>query len=607
MKKSLVTAGVLLAIQQPLFAAGLPPIVITPTRTAETASESLAAVTTLDRKDIERLQAVSVPDLIRALPGVTLSNNGGMGKVTSVFLRGTESDQVLVLIDGIKAGSATSGTVAFENLPVDQIERIEIVRGPRSSLYGSEAVGGVIQIFTRKGGGDTRPYVSLGGGSDSTFSGSAGISGGGARGRFHAGLSGLDTKGFNACNGEPLVGGCFTSEPDRDGYRNVAGSFNGGWHFDNGIEAGVTFLRSDGKSEFDGDFVNETETAQQVLGGSLRFAPLADWSSMVHVGQSRDDSDNFKDGAFMSRFDTTRDSLSFQNDITVAAGQLLTLGLDWLNDKVDSDQAFTVTGRDNLGLFGQFQWAPGRHELQASLRYDDNEQFGGETTGGLAWGYDLGNSLRVTASWGTAFKAPSFNDLYFPGFGNPNLEPEESDSLELGLRGTASFGSWAIHAFQTDVDQLIAFDPVTFSPANIDSARIRGLEAELSTTIAGWTTRAALTLLDPENRSAGPQHGNELPRRAGEALRVDTDRDFDAYRLGASLIAQSSRYDDIANTMKLDSYAIVNLRGEYLIAPDWRVQLRVENLFDTDYETAAFYNQPGLGAFVTLRYQPGNR
>ncbi len=582
------------------------PIVVTASRVAQTADETLASVTVIDREEIEKQQAVSVPDLLRGVPGLVVSNSGGPGSPSSMFLRGTNSDHVLVLIDGVKVGSPTLGTTPFEHIPVEQIERIEIVRGPRSSLYGSEAVGGVIQIFTRRGGGEWSPSFSLGGGRYDTYKGSAALSGGGGNAWFNATLSGVDTQGFNACNGEPGVAGCFTREPDRDGYRNLSGSLRAGYRFDNGTEVDAHWLRTEGDTEFDGDFQNESETMQQVLGAGVQLSPTDIWALSLKAGRSRDDSDNFKDGVFSTRFETERDTVSLQNDISVSEDHLLTLGLDYQDDRVGGSTAYPVTSRDNNGLFGQYLGRLGLHDIQASLRGDDNEQFGSHATGGLAWGYEFAGGLRLTASYGTAFRAPTFNQLYFPPPfpGNPDLRPEESESIELGLKGKAGWAGWSLNAYQTNLDDLIAFDTKTFAPDNIETARIRGLEAVVNARFQDWDFSANLTLLDPLNRGSGPNRDNLLPRRAEWSLRLDLDRVFGRFSLGTTLLAVGRRYDDIANTHELDSYATVDVRAEYRLAQAWRIQARVDNLFDEDYETASFYNQSGRSLFLTLRYQP---
>ncbi|HHL45207.1 MAG TPA: TonB-dependent vitamin B12 receptor [Gammaproteobacteria bacterium] len=582
------------------------PMVVTATRTAETADETLASVTVITRRDIERQQARSIQDVLRGVPGISIANNGGPGKNTSLFLRGTESDHVLVLIDGVKTGSATSGTTPFQYIPIDQVERIEIVRGPRSSLYGSEAIGGVIQIFTRKGGGVFKPSFSVGGGSYNTYNASAGISGGGDRGWFNVNVSTVDTAGFNACNGKPLPdgAGCFTTEPDKDGYNNLSGSLRGGYRFENGIEVDAYALRSENDTDYDGSFVNESDAVEQILGVTFRYSLLDSWRLALTGGRSQDDSKNYKDGLFKSRFNTERDTVSLQNDITVAKDHLLTLGADYQDDRIDSTTPYAVTSRNNKGLFFQYLGMIGAHEIQASLREDDNEQFDKRTTGGLAWGYPLSGKLRLTASYGTAFKAPTFNELYWPGYGNPDLRPEESRSLEVGLKGTSRGSNWSFNIYETHVDDLIAYDAATFAPGNVDEVYIRGLEAAVTAQVAGWTLATNLTLLKPENRSAGSNKGNILPRRAEQSLRFDADRSFGRYSLGATFLAEGRRYDELANTRRLDSYATVDLRAGYRVSERWLLQGRIENLFDEQYETAAFYNQPDRSLFVTVRYQP---
>ncbi len=611
MKLRLMPAAMLLLGPYPVYAADnaapLDTVIVTATRTVQTVDETLAAVTVITRQDIERQQAQSVQDVLRGTPGLSIANNGGAGKLTSFFLRGANSNQVLVLIDGVKIGSATTGMAALQDYPIDQIERIEIVRGPRSSLYGSEAIGGVIQIFTRKGGGALTPSFSVGGGSYNTFKTSAGVSGGGERGWFNANVSGMNSSGFNACNGKPFPGGagCFTVEPDKDGYHNKSGTLRGGYRFGNLAEVDLHWLRSEGQVHYDGSFQNESKSAQQVYGGRLLLKPQDALRLSLAAGRSQDDADNFKDGIFSSRFNSERDTVSLQGDISIAAYHRLTGGYDYQSDHVDSTTVYSVASRDNKGLFAQYQGAFGAHDVQASVRHDKNQQFGEKATGGLAWGYAINNQVRMTANYGTAFKAPTFNDLYWPGFGNPNLKPEKSRSIELGLRGTPAWGSWSAHVFQTAINDLIGFDPATYAPINIDSARIRGVEGTVSTQFAGWSMNSSLTLLDPKNRASDANNGKVLPRRAEQTLRVNMDRGFGHYRAGATLFAEGERFDDPANTRTMGGYATLDLRVERALAKNWLVQARIANLFDKRYETASYFNQAGRNFFITLRYQPG--
>ncbi len=600
-----MTALLVLAVQN-VQAADPTVITITATRTNQKVDNALSSVTVITRHDIERLQANSIRDLIAGLPGINIDNNGGPGKTTSIFMRGTESDHILVMIDGVKVGSATTGTTAFQDIPVDQIERIEIVRGPRSSLYGSEAIGGVIQIFTRKGGGALKPSFSIGAGSYSTYTATAGVSGGGEHSWYSLNTSGTDTKGFNACTGKPSPGGagCYTIEPDKDGYRNFSGSFRAGYRFDNNVSMDAHAMKTKSHNNYDGSTVNESNAAQEILGGTLHFSPLAPWQATLSLGSSRDDSDNFKNGVFKTRYNTKRDNVSFQNDINITDKHLLTLGADYQKDHVDSTTNYTISSRHNTGLFTQYQGTFNKQELQFSMRQDDNEQFGRHYTGAAAWGTSIDKDLRATFSYGTAFKAPTFNELYYPGYGNENLQPEQSRSIEVGLKGKRSQSDWSINLYETRIDNLIAYDSSISKPGNIDLTRIRGLELVFATIFHSWTINSNLTLLDPINQSAGSNHGNLLPRRSGQTVRLDIDRPFKKYRLGATLRAEGRRYDDVANTRVLAGYALLDLRAEYQLTKAWQLQGRIENLFNKVYETSSFYNQPGRSLFVTLRYQP---
>lgn len=580
-------------------------VVVTATRSARTVDDSLAAVSVVTREDIARLQPRSVPDLLRGLPGMTLVNNGGRGKQTSVFLRGTESDHMVVLIDGVKVGSATSGSAAFQDMPVDLVERIEIVRGPRSSLYGSEAIGGVIQIFTKRGSGAWRPNLSVGVGSDSSRKLTLGVDGGGERGWASLNLVSESTDGFNACRvAASGVGGCFTAEPDRDGYDNLSGSIRAGYRFDGGAELSFNWMRTEAESDFDGSFQNSSDTTQEVLGAQLRFAPLAMWQVTLSAGQSKDDNDNFNNGSFVSRFDTARTSFSWQNDITLSPEAQLTIGVDHQDDSIASTTSYPVTERTRHGVFAFYQGVAGAVDYQLSVRSDDDEQFGQYTTGSIAGGYPLSDTLRLTASWGNAFKAPSFNELYFPFFGNAALSPERSRTVDLGLAGRPGWGQWAVNVFETQVNDLISYDASISAANNVDSARIRGIEASAATRLSDWELRGSLTLLDPENRSSGANQGKILTRRPQHSARLEADRDYGRFSVGASVVAEGDRYDDLANANRLGGYATVDLRAAYQLDPDWRAEAALGNVFDHDYETARFYVQPGRSVFVTFKYQP---
>ncbi|MCF7983163.1 MAG: TonB-dependent receptor [Thiohalocapsa sp.] len=588
----------------------LDPVVVTATRTPEPEENTLASVSVVDREEIERRQLRSVPDALRGLPGVTFSNAGGAGKDTLVSLRGANPDHTLVLIDGIKVGSATRGIVPFQDLPIQQIERIEVVRGPRSSLYGSEAIGGVIQIFTKRGGGPLTPRFSASAGSFETATLSGGVSGGGEDGWFNVSGSFEQTDGFNACDAAPPRRGCGVDQPDKDGYSNVGVSARAGYSFADIAEVDAHFLRSDAENEQDGSifFGTDSRTAVQVLGGSVKVTPTDRWRISLSGGRSWDKLRSFyTQGDIVDlpvgEFNTTRDTATLQSDLAVAADQLLTLGVDYQNDQVSGSTDYAVDSRDKLGLFGEYQAGFGPVRLNLSGRQEDDEQFGSHATGSLALGYFFENGIQTRVSYGTAFQAPTFNDLYFPNYGTPDLDPVQSRSVELGVGGGFQNGSWDLSLYQTHIDDLI--QPTDeFRAANVAEARIRGLEASAAARVLDFDISGALTLLDPRNRSDGPNKDNLLSRRPEQTFQMDVDRDFGRWSAGGSLFVSGRRFDDSANTIRLDGFALVGLRAEYRLSDTFRIQGRLENLLDEDYETAAFFNQPGRAFYVTVRYEP---
>lgn len=593
----------------PAFAADaatdLDQMVVTASRTAQTQEQTLAAVTVIDRETIDRLQPNSLLDLLHGTPGLSLANNGGPGKSTSMFLRGTESDHVLVLVDGVRLGSATSGGAAIQDIPVDQIERVEIVRGPFSSLYGSDAIGGVIQIFTRRPEGKFSPYASLGVGSDDEQRASAGFAGRTDKGWYALSAAHENTDGINVSRCKPLTGGgCSVIDADRDGYRNNSINAQGGYRFSDAWDGEARLFRAKGRNEYDGSINDLAKTVSQIANARLRYAQAKNVSISANLGRSDDLSDNYMKRVYVGHFDTRRDLGSLQADIGVWGG-LFSVGYDWQRDRVGSNTVYTVDHRINHGVFGQWQQTFDAQSVQASVRRDDNSQFGGKTTGSVLWGWDFTDALRVTASYGTAYKAPTFNELYFPGYGNAGLQPETSHSTELGLRGIHPRGHWLLSVFDTRISHMIAYDAATMAPANVDRAHIRGVEASTDVRLADWIWRASATWLDPRDAASGSNDGNLLPRRAQRSARIDLDHSVGNFSFGGSVFAAGQRYDDLANRNRLGGYALTDVRLGYRINDDWNVRLSFNNVFDRHYETARYYNQPGRNYLFTVNCRTG--
>jgi vitamin B12 transporter len=615
LKKTLLAAALLGCVMTAQAAdlkdaTGLDPVIVTATRTAIAAEDALSSVSVITRADIERLQPLSVSDLLTGLPGVSFANSGGIGQQTSLFLRGTNSSHTLVLIDGVRIGSVGNGLAAFEQLPVEQIERIEIVRGPRSSLYGADAIGGVIQIFTRHGSrdGGLRPSFSVTTGSQNLLRGQFGVSGGDEHAWYNLGVGAQHTRGINACRvgAGDVFAGCFVNEPDRDAYDNKNLIANGGYRWDNGAQLTGSWLRSLGEIHFDGSYQNRSRTVQQTAGSAFSFNPLQAWKTTLSVGQNLDRYDNYENENFVGYIYSRRNQASWQNDVRLADNQLLTLGVDWQGEKIDSDTGFLATRRHDTGGYLQYQGSFGRNEVQLSARRDHNSQYGDHNTGAAAWGYHFDHGLKVSASYGSAFHAPTFNDLYYPyGSGNPDLKPETSRSAELGVSQQLDTWNWALNGYQTRIEQLISLD-ANYFPSNISKARIRGVEGQLGVKLAGWQLQGYLTWLQPRNEDGGANHGNVLPRRPERTARVDLDRRFGAFGIGATVNVTGRSYDNASNSHPLGGYATTDLRTSWHFAPGWQVEARLTNVFDRNYETVYYFNQPGRSGFVTLRYSPGN-
>jgi len=602
-------AATILSTQSCYVAADqLAPVVVTASRTAETADQSLASVTIIDREEIERRQATDLSELLAGLAGVNITANGGDGKGKSLFLRGTNSGHTLLLIDGVRVGSATLGSPAWALIPLSDVERVEIVRGPRSSLYGSDAIGGVIQIFTRKGGDGPKARFEAGYGSDNHSRLSAGIANGDQSSRYNLSISAEKTAGYDTKR---------DTETDADGYDNLSFSGSFSHRLNEALELSGNLLRAQGKNEFDGNSFsgNSTDFVQQSAGLTLKAEINDQWRSTVRLGQSRDEGDNYFNGSFINSINTRRDQLSWENSFSLNDNSQLIVGMDYLNDHVSGSTAYSVTERSDKSLFAQYRYFGEQNDFQFGLRRGDNEQFGNHTTGNIAWGHTLDDNLRLTASVGTAFKAPTFNDLYWPAnaysSGNPDLVAEKSRSYELGLDGRHGGLNWSVRVYQSRIKNLIDWactancndaDPWNdfWQPSNVSRAEIKGLELQVSTQLYGWDSRATVNLLDPKDESTG----NILPKRAKRSLHLDLDRDFGRWSLGGTLLAESGRWNNADNTVWLGGYATLDLRARYRLNSEWSLRGTIDNLFDRSYETTDGFAMPGREFFLSVIYQP---
>lgn len=584
-------------------------IVVTATRTAQTVDQSLAAVTVISRDDIERAQATDITELLRTQAGVDVTRTGGTGQQTSVFLRGTNSNHVLVLIDGVRAASASTGIFAWQTLDPSQIERIEIVRGPRTVLYGSDAIGGVIQIFTRRPHGSEARVEA---GSFGTHAAQAGFSAGKAV-RFNANVHTRRTDGYSATN--PSAG-VFTYHPDKDGSRqdSVTAGLQAQLGADSTLDAQTWYSTATTDAD---PAASRSESENRIATVRLRQSLTTNWVQILAIGNTLDTIDSFDGtGLSSSRITTHRLSGDWQHDISLNDRNLLSLGLNLVNDSgenVDTGTSTLVFDRSThaAGAFLNWQNRFASQSVNIGVRYDEHSRYGGHGSGQLAWGWDMTAAWRLLASYGTAYKAPDLNQLYHPGFGgffagNPDLTPEVSRSAELGAQYIPSAGQrLRVNLFDTHMDDLIAFEGTNAQAINIGKASMRGVELEYSLRRASWQFVANATV----QRAVNEITDTDLLRRPREKLALRLDRGFTRNgNVGVEVLAVSS-HDDIDNitfnTIEVPGYTILNLVAAYPLASQWLLSARVENLTDKVYENVSGYNTSPRAAYVALRYSTG--
>jgi vitamin B12 transporter len=570
--------------------------VSTASREAERADAALASVSVIDRDAIERSVAPDLLELLRLEAGVELARTGPAGSQTSLFLRGGNFNHVLVLVDGVRVANVNTGATAFENLPLAQIERIEIVRGPRAALYGSDAIGGVLQIFTRR---LKAPHVRAQSGRYDSHALEAGVGAGGDRGGFSAVAARRQSRGFSAQNERG-----FAFDPDRDGYRNDSLGLRGDTLIGSQqLDAGV--LAVDAEVEFDrGESSARTRNAHLGLSGALG----ARWDHHLKLSHARED---LATPTFFSAFRSRRHGLDWLHGLDLSPAQRLHFGVAWQRESgasLDTFDGSTRYGarRRNAAAFARWRGTFGDHRLEVAGRHDDNSVFGGASTGQAAWAWQASPHWRLLAHWGQGFRAPNLNEQFSPGFGglfagNPDLAPERSRHLELGTALRLAEGhETRLHLYRNQVRDLISFSGGDdFRAENIARARLQGAELSHELRADGWRLRAPATWQGARDRESGAPLRRRA-RRHGSLLAETAGRPLD---LGLELFASGAR-PDIAET--LPGYALLNLRARWKPHRQWALAARLENALDRDYEHAVGFNTPGRSLWFSLTWQGDN-
>ena len=604
---TLMIAGSVFAQVPPqAHATTLDPVVVTAARTSQPIANVLADVTVIGADEILRSGVQSLAELLQRQPGVEIVQNGGPGSVSGALLRGANRGQTLVLIDGLRAGSSSAGSTTLEAIPLDQIDRIEILRGPASSLYGADAIGGVVQVFTKRPQGATSftPNFSAGYGNYRTGAASAGFAGATEALRYSLQAGGRTSDGFNAIVNPDN----FSYNPDRDGFstRNLSASLN--WTWASGQDLAAQYFGNRLDAQFDGGapyFDDRTVTTVQTWSVTSSNRVNDSWTSVLTAGEGSDDS--VSQTAFGNfPFKTTQRQYFWQNDFTLPLGALGVI-LERREEHLSTDTDFAVTQRNTNSATGVYQLRYEALALQANLRRDESSQYGGETTGGIALGYKLSPAWRVTAGYNTGFKAPSFNDLYYPEFSNPDLVPETSRNVEAGVYWNDAAGEarWEARAigYHNQVRQLIVFEcdaDFNCAPQNVDRATLEGVTLGLDFNWRETRVRASLDLQNPTDDATGKL----LPRRARTHGAVQVLQQAGPVQLGLEYIASSLRYDDAADTVKMGGYGIVNLTAEWPFAGGFTLLLRGGNVFNKNYQLAADYSTGGTTWFASVRWQP---
>lgn len=604
------------AAEQPAADAQLGPVVVTATRIAQPLTAALPHTTVVTRQDIVNSQAIDLRSLLRTQAGVEFSTTGGMGSTASMFMRGANSNQSLVLIDGVRVSSSSTGMAQIENILSDQIDHIEVVRGNVSALYGSDAIGGVVQIFTKSGAGQPlAANAQVEYGSNNTRSGVVGYGGQVGDTSFNISGSILKTDGFSAINaaqwnrdnpGSAASG--VGPNPNANPYENKSVSGQVRHRFTPDWDAGVAAYYTKSNFSYDSlfgaptdDFRTDSElyTVSAFANGKV----LSDWTTHFKIAQSEDRSQNISNGIADSLFVTRNRQFNWQNEYALAPSHTLVFGTDYLQQALDASSfgtAFSPT-RNVFSVFGGYEGRFGRHQLQVNARNDHYSDFGNQGSFLAGYGYYLTDALKLIASASNAFRAPTFNELYFPGFGNPNLQPERAKSVEAGVQySTPGTGLLRVTAFETRYDNLIV--NVTqasglLAPDNVNKAKVQGIEASWRATLLGTDVGVNVTFQNPVDE----QNNSQLVRRARRHAALDVGRNFGRWRFGGEWLLSSSRLDSTSRTM--GGYGIVNLTARYNIDKQWFVAARVENLFDKNYQLAYPYNTQGRAGFITLGWR----
>ena len=586
---------------------GIAAIVVTASRAPQAAADVLSDNITLSSDDIARSGAGNIVDLLQKQRGIEVARNGGPGTNASVFIRGGDSKQTVVLVDGVRIGSSTSGIANWSGLPLANIDRIEIVYGPLATMYGADAIGGVVQVFTKRGAGAPAVTVGLGAGSDWAHSGDASVSGGTDRLSYALTLAHEADDGFSAT--KP---GNFSYNRDNDGYNKDSASGQFGVQLAKGHEAGLLFMHSSLDAQYDSGVSSYDARGEQTLNNVALYSKhqiLPAWQVKLQASRADDKSANFSNASATgySSLDTRQKTYSAQSDLALGADLLQVLLERREEDVLSSSTRDLSRDRSTNSAAASYSMKRGVHLGSASVRYDDSSQYGSVRTGALGYGYRISSALRANASIGSSFRAPTFNELYYPSYGVASNRPERGRNVEAGLVYNSGASEVTAVYYRNRLKDLLVSTSVCpvevathpFGCAyNVNRATLSGLSVGARTRVGPIDLSGAFDLQDPQDDTTGKQ----LVRRAKRHANLAAEYASGALVLGAGVHLSGQRFDDTANRNTLGGYGLLNLFASYRFAPDWTAIVRWNNATDKQYELARTYATAGSQAFIGVRY-----
>lgn len=580
-------------------------LVVTANRFEQSTQSVLAPVNVITRQEIIQSQAKSLPEVLRKLPGAEIAQNGGRGQLASVYVRGTGSDQVLVLIDGVRMAKSSTGSVDFNQVPVSQIERIEYVRGARAAMYGSEAIGGVINIITYSNTKNQAvSNLSVGVGSRSQEANFDSVIPTSESGKLAVTAGYEKDEGYNV---KPVPG---VNDGEKHGFSSINGSLGYSHNFDDVVEASVFARTYDNTYQYDNSYgsreTQESHVTSQVIGGSIGYTKdqlASTFSYSNEFGRSNTSNPYDLSAGDKSRNVYKQDNVSWISSYEVNESTQVSGGLDWRKDFYKDDKADSTQDRSNTGVFGVLSTKQEIVTVELSIRSDDNQDYGRNTTYNAGLGFDISESIQIFGSYGTAFKAPTLSQQNGSSWvgANKSLKPESSQNIDIGVKGTVQGIDWAITGYDIKIDDLIDYDSDKKQFLNVKGqTRIKGVELEAAFETGSIFHALSIDLKDPKN-----DEGEMLARRSKGAFKWNVSTSFDDVDLSLSYQYYTKRrngdYDP--TPIYLKPYDLLDAAATYWVEPNVAIRGRVDNLLNEKYETANGYPASERTIYLSIAYQ----